>query len=146
MGNAKVVLSAGISLIIGMYAMGIKTAERTSLQAAVNHANMVAAEELSWAGVHMAMDDLASQDYIRVLRSNYTKVISGDTIRYSIVQNGTKDTATVSVLVKVNNYEATVTALTRKIADPQVTWWGYFMGTNIYRGRWAVIKVYARPL
>ena len=153
MGSSKVIWTAGISLIIGIFSMGIKEAEKMSLQSSVDHANVVQAEELAKAGVQMALDDLASyhpsyvgtfyEQYFRTLQSQYVKAVGGDSIWYQITRNGAYDAATLVVLAKSNDYSCTSTASLSKVADPVVTDWGWLFGTNIYHGRWKVLTMYA---
>jgi len=138
MGNSKVVLAIGVSLIVGIYALGIKTAEKNTTQAMADRANVIVAEEMAKTGVNMALDDLASHPWIRWLDSDYTKAVGGDTIQYTIMPNAALDTANVVVVSRCNGYTSTVRALVYKTANP--TWW-----LGVYRGRWAVIKMYAQP-
>lgn len=134
--------------------MGIKDAEKMALQSSVDHANIVLAEELAKAGVNMALDDLASYhpsyvgtfyaQYFRTLQSQYTKVVGGDTVQYQITITNSYTAATVVALAKCNGYSATLSASATKVADPVVSDWGWFFGTNIYRGRWKVAAMYVQ--
>ena len=153
MGSSKVIWTAGISLIIGIFSMGIKEAEKMSLQSRVDHANVVQPEELAKAAVQMALDDLGSyhpsyvgtfyQQYFRTLQSQYVKAVGGDSVWYQITRDGSYSTATVVVLAKSNGYSSTVSANLSKVANPVITDWGWLYGTNIYRGRWKVLTMYA---
>lgn len=141
MGNSKVILISAVSLIIGLYSMGIKTAEKNALQPAIERANAIEGEELSKAGLHMAMDDLASYPHLRSLQLSQSKVLWGDTLNYTISPNAAIDTATVVVTSYHNGATTVVKGSVRKIADPVVTWMWW---SNIYRGRWAIMNSYTQ--
>jgi hypothetical protein len=137
MGNSKVIWTAGLSLIIGLYAMGIKTAEQNSLSSTVHYANAVNLEELAKTGVQMAMDELSSV-YFRSLRSSYTKVVGGDTVKYWITTSDYVSKATVTVEVSSNGASMVLVATTEKIANSCPGCW-----PAVTRSRWALKKTYA---
>lgn len=138
MGQSKVIWTAGLSLIIGLYAMGIKTAEQNSLNSTVQYGNAVKLEELGKTGVQMAMDELSSV-YFRSLKSSYTKVIGADTIRYSIKHSDAISKATITVNVSSNGASMVVVATTEKIANSCPGCW-----PAVTRSRWSLKKTYAQ--
>ena len=71
------------------------------------------------------------------------KAVGGDSVWYQITPDGSYSTATVVVLAKSNGYSSTVSANLSKVANPVVSDWGWLFGTNIYRGRWKVLTLYA---
>jgi hypothetical protein len=139
MGNSKVIWTAGVSLIIGLYAMGIKTAEQNSLNSTVHYANAVNLEELGKSGFQMAKDELSSENFRPFLSAPYiyTKVVGGDTIRYSITPNDadTKrmDFATVRVNVSSNGASMELVATWQRTDKSK---------PKHKRSRWAVLSRY----
>ncbi|MEX1275516.1 MAG: hypothetical protein WEE20_06260 [Bacteroidota bacterium] len=138
MGNSKVIWTAGLSLIIGLYAMGIKTAEQNSLSSTVHYANAVNLEELGKTGVQMAMDELSSVYFRSLSKDWYTKVFAGDTIRYLIKHSDAVSKATVEVKVSSNGASMVLVATAEKIANSCPDCW-----PAVTRSRWALLKTYA---
>ncbi|MEX0737198.1 MAG: hypothetical protein WD182_07120 [Bacteroidota bacterium] len=138
MGNSKVIWTAGLSLIIGLYAMGIKTAEQNSLSSTVHYANAVNLEELGKTGVQMAMDELSSVYFRTLSKDWYTKVFAGDTIRYLINHSDAVSKATVTVKVSSNGASMVLVATTEKIANNCPGCW-----PAVTRSRWALRKTYS---
>ncbi|MBI3580004.1 MAG: hypothetical protein HY089_11415 [Ignavibacteriales bacterium] len=145
MGNMKVVMFCMLSVIIGTYTLGIKSAENKNFQSSIDRSNQIQVEEITKTGLQMALDDLACDPYVRTLQPKtyvYTKIVLGDTVRYTIDPNDTFDKATVRVWSQYNGVKATVKAKVSVRAYPYISiyWWN-----NVYRGRWDVDKIYVYP-
>lgn len=145
MANMKVVMFCMLSIIIGTYTLGIKSAENKNFQASVDRANQIQAEEIAKTGLQMALDDLACYPYLRALQPKsyvYTKVVLGDTVRYTIEPNGDVDKATVIVTAQYNGITTKMKAKVSIQAYPYISvyWWN-----NVYRGRWDIDRIYVYP-
>ncbi|MBI3586450.1 MAG: hypothetical protein HY088_04915 [Ignavibacteriales bacterium] len=141
MGSIKVILFCLLSIIIGTYTLGIKSAENTSFQASVDRANQIQAEEIAKTGVQIALDELACNPYIRTLQSKtyiYTKVVLGDTVTYNIDPNSDVDKATVTVVAKYNGVTTKMKAKVSIKANPNPS-------NGLNRGRWGIDRIYVYP-
>lgn len=140
MGSSKVALTGLVTMIIGIYSMGIKKAETAAMTASNNRAYTIQVEELAKTALHVAMNDLSSLKK-NDAKGSHNKSILGGTIDYTIVfTKGDDSEARVTVVTTINGTTSTLVAMHEKVADSD------FKGNKLEtRGRWKTVKTYSVP-
>lgn len=132
MGSSKVILTGAISLIIGIYSVGIKTAEKNAFMTVAQRGAIVQLEQHARAGVQLIIDDLGFAWMSGV--PSRQRVIRGDTLSFQCTSYSYVTSATYSITVSgVNGNRYYTTAYFQ------------FVAYNIYpsyRDRWQLTRVY----
>ncbi|MBF8296622.1 MAG: hypothetical protein HW389_3167 [Bacteroidetes bacterium] len=130
--SSKVILVGAMSLIVGVYAISLKKAEASGVEAALKHVNRVQSERLEDAAIRTAMFTFVKNGG----KYSYygTKLaLGGGTYSYLMITHGTW--ADLSVTVTKNGVKKNITAR----VDKRTT--GVKKGArSIHRGQWEVTK------
>lgn len=138
MGNSKVMFLGAVTVIIGMYALKIKEADRTVATIGGYRAYEFQALELAKTGVDLAVNELsATTSLLSVTR---TRTLLGGTVTYamSIVD---WDKQKVTSTAKVNGQTRTLVAYLQKEGSGTIR-----DGRKRKKwSRWETTKIYVKP-
>ncbi|HXG37321.1 MAG TPA: hypothetical protein VNL36_00980 [Bacteroidota bacterium] len=138
MGNSKVMLLGAVTVIIGMYALKIKEADRTVATIGGYRAYEYQASELAKAGIDLAVNELSATSSL--LSVSRTKKLLGGTVAYTIsVVDWDKQKVTSTATV--NGQTRTLIAYLQKAGSGTVV-----EGRKKKKwSRWATTKIYVKP-
>ncbi len=138
MGNSKVILLGAVSVIIGMYALKIKEADRTVATIGGYRAYEFQALELAKSGIDLAVDELSTNS--NTSSFSRTKTLLGGTVSYAVSYVDT-DTRKVTSTATVSGKTRTLTAYLEKAGSGVV-----LSGKKKKKwSRWTTVKVYVKP-
>lgn len=142
--SAKVLLVGATSLIVGVYAISLKSVQTTSLQTAQSHVSQMQYERLVDAALSLALDDTKSSFSANVLKHNGdTKTITGKsalggTISYTIVRNSSSS-AELDITVKISGRDRIVVAQVDQPGSKKKNAY-----RKVQRGDWRVESVFVK--
>ncbi|MFH0991270.1 MAG: hypothetical protein V1799_14780 [bacterium] len=137
MGSSKVILTGAISLIIGIYSIGIKRAEKNAFMTVAQRGAIVQLEQNARAGVQLIIDDLSYA--WRDGTPSRNRIIRGDTLSYQKISYSSGSSAKYSITVSgVNGIKYYATAYF-EFVDSRV--WIWLLGWSD-RERWKLTRVY----
>jgi len=137
MGNSKVMLLGAVTVIIGMYALKIKEADRTVATIGGYRAYEFQALELAKSGIDLAVDELSASNTSSFSRSNS---LMGGTVNYA-VSYVDMDTRKITSTATVNGKTRTLTAYVAKAGSGTLA-----VGKKKKKwSRWTTVKVYVKP-
>lgn len=87
MGNARVIFVGAVSVILGLYSVGLERAERAVGRVAEVHAYRMQAEEIAKAGVAMAINKLGTAKPNTLPRQAIMSMFGG-TVSYVVDDDG----------------------------------------------------------
>jgi hypothetical protein len=138
MGNSKALMLGAVTLIIGMYALKIKEADRSVAEIGGSRFEEVQALELAKTGVVLAEEELTGYysgiNYVSRTKSTMSGSVTYVNESINSTQQRITSTATVS-----GQTRTVVTILTRTANG------SYWSNGTKYWSRWATTKTYVQP-
>jgi hypothetical protein len=148
MGSSKTLLISATMLIVGVYAISLKSVQTTGMQTAQSQVNRLQKERLVDAALSIALDDtkkrFESNDHDYALRFDGDrktvtgKSALGGTINYTVIRK-TNSTAEIDITVNVggNGSGRIVVAQVEQAKKKS----GY---RKVHRGDWRVASVFVK--
>ena len=137
MGSSKVILLGAVSLMIGMYALKIKQADRTISDIGSSRSEEYQATELAKTGIDLAVNELSTTT---ITNDTKTQSFFGGSVTYvlkKIDANNEKVTATATF----GSQTRTLVAYLEQTAGGT-----YLVGKKKKNwSRWSTVKVYVQP-
>ena len=143
MGNSRAVMLGAISLIIGMYALKIKEADRVVVEIGNSRGEELQALELARTGMNLAVNELSATEHGIGWRTRQRSALGG-TVTYTIdnvAYGQERVTVTATIGDSTRAQTRTLVALLEKsnggsqrVGRRTKTW-----------SRWEVSKIYVKP-
>jgi hypothetical protein len=142
MGSSKTLLVSATMLIVGVYAISLKSVQTTGMQTAQSQVCRMQYERLVDAALSISLDDTKASFTNNVLKhNNDTKSVNGKpalggTINYTIIRK-TGSTAEIDITVKISGKDRVVVAQVEQVKKKS----GY---RKVHRGDWRVASVFVK--
>ena len=140
MGKTALILVATLSVIVGLYSVGIKKVDSSVERNAATHSYKAQAEEIAKSGVQLAVNTMKSQSLKTYLKNGYKiglldKQMLKGTVNFTIDQTSLPDGyCRVTAVGDFKGYEATHVALLKLVGTGKVN------GINL--DRWRIVRTY----
>lgn len=137
MGNSRVIFVGAVSIILGLYSVGLQKAERAVGRIGEVHAYQMQAEEIAKGGVALAINKMGTSKPA-TLPSLSALSIYGGTVSYAVDDAGLPaDEARITSVGTYQGYKVTRIAVVRLTSTVS--------GTRKKRwSNWEVVKVFSR--
>lgn len=141
MGKTALILVATLSVIVGLYSVGVKKVDTSVEKNAASHAYKAQAEEIAKSGVQLAVNTMKSQILKNYLKNGYKiglldKQILKGKVNFTIDQTNLPDGyCRVTAVGNFKGYEATYAALLKLVGTGNVN------GAN--QDRWRIVRTFA---
>jgi hypothetical protein len=142
MGSSKTLLVSATMLIVGVYAISLKSVQTTGMQTAQTQVSRMQYERLVDAALSISLDDTKASFTNNVLKhNNDTKTVNGKsalggTIDYTITRESSS-TAQIDIKVKISGKDRVVVAQVEQVKKKS----GY---RKVHRGDWRVASVFVK--
>ena len=144
MGSSKTLLVSATMLIVGVYAISLKSVQTTGMQTAQSQVSRMQYERLVDAALSISLDDTKASFGNNTLKHNGdTKTVTGKpalggTITYTIIRN-TNNSAEIDITVKISGKDRIVVAQVDQPGSKKKN--GY---RKVQRGDWRVASVFVK--
>ena len=142
MGISKTLLVSATMLIVGVYAVSLKSVQTIGMQTAQSQVSRMQYERLVDAALSIALDDTKSSFASNILNSNNpTKQVNnksalGGKIEYTIILKS-NSTAEIDITVRISGQNIVAVAQVEQLKKKS----GY---RNVHRGDWRVASVFVK--
>ena len=140
--SAKILLVGATSLIVGVYAISLKSVQSAGMDNAQSQMNQMQNERLVDAALSLALDDIKKNGIPNTPREVTGKQALGGTIDYSIIKKS-GSTGEIDLTIKRLNKNGELKKVSLAVANVEQATkkHGY---RKIHRGDWRVASVYVK--